>query len=95
MVAEVTYPAIPNDVYHSPYPPNIPASHLPPTAMPLWRPATLMDLSIFVNEDEYFTAYQSKPVLFAEDIVLGDASDSREYRLEIPTTQVPVSYQSG
>ncbi|ORZ01241.1 cleft lip and palate transmembrane protein 1-domain-containing protein [Syncephalastrum racemosum] len=87
MTTEVTYPAIPDGVYFNPHPLDIPVNHLPPTAVPLWQPATAMDLSIFVSEDEYFTAYQSKPTLFAEDILLGDSSDSREYHLDIPTTQ--------
>ncbi|KAI9252277.1 cleft lip and palate transmembrane protein 1-domain-containing protein [Phascolomyces articulosus] len=80
------FPVLPTGVYHNPYPPQIPVSRLPNTAVPLWTNKAPVELDIYVSENEYFVDYKAKPSWHQEDIMLGDASETREHHIEIPTT---------
>ncbi|KAI9470455.1 cleft lip and palate transmembrane protein 1-domain-containing protein [Zychaea mexicana] len=80
------FPVLPTGVYHNPYPPQIPVSRLPTSAVPLWSNNVPVELDIYVNENEYFVDYNAKPSWHQSDIMLGDAMESREHHIEIPTT---------
>ncbi|KAI8141401.1 cleft lip and palate transmembrane protein 1-domain-containing protein [Fennellomyces sp. T-0311] len=79
------FPILPAGVYHNPYPPQIPTSRLPTSAVPLWPNSIPVDLNVYVSENEYFVDYNAKPSWKTTDIHL-DAVESREQHIEIPTT---------
>ncbi|KAI7860398.1 cleft lip and palate transmembrane protein 1-domain-containing protein [Circinella umbellata] len=87
------FPVLPTGVYHNPYPPQIPVSRLPTSAVPLWTNNVPVELDIYVTENEYFIDYNAKPSWHQKDIMLGDALESREHHIEIPTT--PNLQQNG
>ncbi|KAF7728107.1 hypothetical protein EC973_006622 [Apophysomyces ossiformis] len=76
---------LPEGVYYGPLP-EIPLSELPDTFVPLWQAGTVMDLSVYVSEYEYFVDYNHEPLWRTTNIVLGDNSFQREHHVEIPTT---------
>ncbi|KAI8336518.1 cleft lip and palate transmembrane protein 1-domain-containing protein [Chlamydoabsidia padenii] len=80
-------PHVPNSVFYYPLP-EIPLDDLADYFTPLWTKDTVMDLSVYVNEDEYFTQYEDTPVWQAKEIIYGgNADDRREHRIEIPITK--------
>ena len=91
--AQVEYfPVLPTGVYHNPYPPQIPVSRLPTSAVPLWTNTVPVELDVYVSENEYFVDYDANPSWHQDDIMLGDAMGSREHHIEIPTTPVKYSF---
>jgi hypothetical protein len=81
-------PHVPGSVYYYPQP-EIPMEDLADHFTPLWSKHTAMDLSVFINEDEYFSQYHATPAWQAKNIVYGDnVDDRREHRIAIPVTEV-------
>lgn len=82
------YPVLPAGVYYSPYPPQIPTSLLPSTAMPLWSNKNPVDLSVYVSEEEYFVDYKSQPSWYTSNIMLDGSLEPRVHHVDIPATAV-------
>ncbi|CDS03430.1 hypothetical protein LRAMOSA00832 [Lichtheimia ramosa] len=80
------YPVLPAGVYYSPYPPQIPTSLLPSTAMPLWSNKNPVDLSVYVSEEEYFVDYKSQPSWYTSNIMLDGSLEPRVHHVDIPAT---------
>ncbi|KAI9320947.1 cleft lip and palate transmembrane protein 1-domain-containing protein [Dichotomocladium elegans] len=79
------YPVLPAGVYHSPYPLQIPHQELPNALYALWPNQALVDMDVYVSENEYFVDYHTKPAWHAVDIDL-DNVQSREHTVKIPAT---------
>ncbi|KAI8078706.1 cleft lip and palate transmembrane protein 1-domain-containing protein [Halteromyces radiatus] len=80
-------PHVPSSVFYYPQP-EIPLNHLADSFAPLWPKDTKMDLSVYTNQDEYFTRYQDTPVWQATDIIYGgNSNDRREHHIDIPITK--------
>jgi hypothetical protein len=47
-----------------------------------------MEISVFVDENEYFTDYEKKPDWRATGMIYGEDFEPREHRIDIPTTKV-------
>lgn len=78
---------VPDDVYYYPNP-EIPFSELPDNFTPLWQPGTPLEVSVYVNEDEYFRDYQKQPDFKTGGIHYSQAFEGRETHIEIPATKV-------
>ncbi|CAO3593465.1 unnamed protein product [Absidia cylindrospora] len=80
-------PHVPASVFYYPQP-EIPLDNLASHFTPIWKKDTVMDLSVLIAEDEYFTRFQDTPTWQAKHIVYGEnGDDRREDRIYIPATK--------
>ncbi|CAO3606845.1 unnamed protein product [Mucor hiemalis] len=80
------YATVPDDVYYFPNP-SIPFADLPETIVPLWQSGVPMDISVYIDENEYFVDYKRKPDWKTTGIKYGEDFEPREHKIDIPATE--------
>lgn len=81
------YANVPDNVFYFPNP-ALPLSDIPDSVSPLWQSGTPMEISVYVDENEYFTDYEKKPDWKTTGMIYGEDFEPREHRIDIPTTKV-------